>query len=565
MNSTLIIRADASVRIGIGHVMRCLALAQQWRHRGGRVIFAQAETVPALTARLQEEGIETSALAGSAGTADDAQETIALAQICGARCVVADGYAFGAAWQKQIKDAGLRLLVIDDYGHAEHYHADLVLNQNAGVDAALYARRDPKTRLLLGTRYALLRREFLASRPGAHVTPERAQKILVTLGGSDPDNVTARVVAALAPLADIEAVVVAGGGNPNLAAIRHAVEVAGPAIRLVVNATNMPELMAWADVAISAAGSTSWELAFMGLPSVLIVTAENQEGIPAALANAGVSINLGNHAVTTSADIMAAVRRLLDDAAVCSDMSTRGRQLVDGHGASRVAAALRNQLELTIVSDPDTWLNPSLGELKAEFEKDGHVVRWIHDPKQLETGDIAFFLSLSRIVPTAILHRSAHNLVVHGSALPLGRGWSPLTWQILEGMNDIPVTLIEAREPVDSGEVYAQELLHFHGHELIDELRAGLARTTLSLCRQFVSRYPFVSGESRPQVGAPSYYARRRPHDSRLDPDKTIREQFNLLRVADPDRYPAFFEYAGRRYEVRLTAMDPVRPASRHE
>ena len=90
--------------------------------------------------------------------------------------------------------------------------------------------------------------------------------------------------------------------------------------------------------------------------------------------------------------------------------------------------------------------------------------------------------------------------------------------------------------------------------ELVDELRSAQAEATLRLCREFVAGYPFSGDISRAQEGEPSYYARRRPADSRLDPDKTLREQFNLLRVADPDRYPAFFELAGRRYEVRISA-----------
>lgn len=371
MNSPLIIRADGGIRIGTGHVMRCLALAQQWKRRGGRVIFAQVETVLALTTRLHEEGMETVALAAAAGSADDARETIALAKNFAATWIVADGYVFGAAWQKQIKDAGVRLLVVDDYGHAEHYHADIILNQNAGADAALYAHRDPATRLLLGTRYALLRREFLASRSVARVTPERARKILVTLGGSDPDNVTARVVAALAPLADIEAVVVAGGGNPNLPAIRQAVEAAGPAIHLAVNVNNMPELMAWADVAVSAAGSTCWELAFMGLPAALIVLAENQTKIAAKLANDGIAIDLGWHTKLSVEKIMEVLRAFLLDEARRRDMSDRGRQLVDQIGASRIATYLQAATVAIRRATPEdgpllcTWVNDAQTRVSA--------------------------------------------------------------------------------------------------------------------------------------------------------------------------------------------------------
>jgi methionyl-tRNA formyltransferase len=190
--------------------------------------------------------------------------------------------------------------------------------------------------------------------------------------------------------------------------------------------------------------------------------------------------------------------------------------------------------------------------LKAGFEADGHRVRWIHDPAAIEEGDIAFLLSLGRIVPAAVLHRHAHNLVVHESALPEGRGWSPLTWQILEGKREIAVTLFEAAAGADSGVIYDQDRLRFQGTELLPELRAAQAAATLQLCRRFVARYPAVSSTGRPQVGVPTYYPRRRAADSRLDPDKTLREQFNLLRVADPERYPALIDIDGQCYQVQL-------------
>lgn len=145
-----------------------------------------------------------------------------------------------------------------------------------------------------------------------------------------------------------------------------------------------------------------------------------------------------------------------------------------------------------------------------------------------------------------------HNLVVHESDLPHGKGWSPLTWQILEGKNQIPVTMIEAEEKVDSGVIYAQEWIDFQGHELVEELRAAQAKATIRLCEKFVSRYPGIVDAAREQTGEENFYPRRKPGDSRLDPDMTIREQFNLLRVVDNENYPAWFEMGGQRYVVKI-------------
>jgi UDP-2,4-diacetamido-2,4,6-trideoxy-beta-L-altropyranose hydrolase len=553
MNRVLLIRADASAAIGTGHVMRCLALAQAWCRDGANVLFAQAETTSTLEKRLRVENFELVPVREERGSTEDAAETVALAQARGATWIVADGYCFGAAWQKQIRAAGLRLLVIDDYGQAEHYHADLVLNQNLSASESLYARRDADTRLLLGPRYALLRREFLDASISAREIADTARKVLVTLGGSDPDQVTAKVVMALREIPGLEAIVVVGGSNPHLESLSALIGSENPALRLIVDATNMSELMRWADVAVTAAGSTSWELATAGLPALQLVIADNQAPIADALYRAGVTVSLGDHRASTPAVIAEALRELLAECTQRREMSSRGRRLVDGRGANRVAAALGARLRLTLASDAGSWINDFLLELKSGFEAQGHEVRWVHNPAEVECGDAAFFLSLSKIVPPEILRRNAHNLVVHESALPQGRGWSPLTWQILEGKSEVPVSLIEAASHVDAGEIYAQRVLRFDGSELVGELRTAQAQATSELCGEFVARYPFICAQGRPQVGEPSYYPRRGPADSRLDPDKSIREQFNLLRVADPERYPAFFELGGQRYQIRLS------------
>ena len=129
-----------------------------------------------------------------------------------------------------------------------------------------------------------------------------------------------------------------------------------------------------------------------------------------------------------------------------------------------------------------------------------------------------------------------HNLVVHESALPHGKGWSPLTWQILEGKNEIPITLFEAEESVDSGKIYITDTMHFNGTELVEELRQIQGEYTIKMCVSFVEGYPGITSREKAQSGRSSYFKKREPEDSKLDPDKTIREQFNLLRVVDNER-----------------------------
>lgn len=340
MPELLVIRADNSAAIGAGHTMRCLALAQEWLRTGGKVIFAQADSTPEVGRRLCNAGIDIVRIEAVRGSLEDAAQTADLARERGAT-IVADGYCFGSAWQRKIKDSGLGLLLWDDYGHAERYYADFILNQNLHASPQLYERREPYTRLLLGTRYAHLRREFLDWRGPRRNIPAVARKVLVTLGGSDPGNVTAKVMHSLARLSDVDALIVIGGGNRNVAALQSIAD-SGRAfpVRLLVDAQNMPELMAWADVAVSAGGSTAWELAFMGLPSIAIALNQEQANGAAALGREGVAVNLGEDSRLDVGQLSAALESLLNDSPLRAQMSERGRRLVDGKGAGRVITRL---------------------------------------------------------------------------------------------------------------------------------------------------------------------------------------------------------------------------------
>ena len=345
----LLLRADASTAIGAGHVMRCLALAQAWQEAGGAACFAAVELPDGLAARLAAERIALRRLHAAPGSRADAEQTAALARELGATWVVEDGYPFDADYQRNIKDAGLRLVAIDDYGHAGRYVADLVLNQNIYAAESLYPNRAPDTRLLLGTRYALLRREFSPWQAWQRTIAPIGRKILVTLGGSDPGNVTATVLEALlgVDLADLETIVVVGAGNPHLATLEARLQ-GRPGFQLQYHVSDMPALMAWADIAISASGSTCWELAFLGLPSLLVVLADNQAPIADRLDACGAAINLGWHASLTSGAIAGAVTQLASAPERRAHLAGQMRALVDGRGATRVLRAMTPTAELSL-------------------------------------------------------------------------------------------------------------------------------------------------------------------------------------------------------------------------
>jgi UDP-2,4-diacetamido-2,4,6-trideoxy-beta-L-altropyranose hydrolase len=357
--STLMLRADASVAMGTGHLMRCLALAQAWQEEGGECIFALAESTAGTEERIRKEKFEVVTLVAPPGSPQDAARLVELAVARHAGWVVLDGYNFKVEYQRRLKSAGVKLLVVDDTGHAGAYAADLVLDQNIHATKDFYARHESYTQLLLGPRYALLRREFKPWRSWKREVAAVARKLLVTVGGSDPDNITLRVIRALRLLAvhNLEASVVVGGSNPHGHDLEREVPGGDGALRLLRDVPDMPQLMANADVAISAAGITTWEMCFLGLPAVLVDVAENQTPGVRELDRQGIAIHAGSSREVTPESIAARLKPLLASPEVRAAMSERGRNLVDGLGAERVVSAMQGgMLVLRRVEEADCLL-----------------------------------------------------------------------------------------------------------------------------------------------------------------------------------------------------------------
>jgi UDP-2,4-diacetamido-2,4,6-trideoxy-beta-L-altropyranose hydrolase len=334
----LLIRADASVKMGTGHVMRCLALAQAWKQKRGDVIFLMAEVPPAIKARLQAEGMEVMDITFPPGSVEDAYETINIGMHIGVSWIIVDGYQFNADYQRLIKDSNVKLIFIDDYGHAQYYCADIVLNQNIYAHEALYKRRKSHTSLLLGNQYVLLRQEFTQSKSERKEMPTVARKILVTMGGGDPENVTLKVIQALelVPIVGMEIKVIVGAANPNLGMLRKVSSSLNCLGQVLTDVRNMPEFMEWAEVSVSAAGSTCWELAFMKIPTVTLVLADNQYLVADHLSRLGVTVNLGSHDQLTPPEIAKVLSRVMCSKTLRTEMSSLAQKLIDGQGVSRL-------------------------------------------------------------------------------------------------------------------------------------------------------------------------------------------------------------------------------------
>jgi len=165
--------------------------------------------------------------------------------------------------------------------------------------------------------------------------------------------------------------------------------------------------------------------------------------------------------------------------------------------------------------------------------------------------EIVFILSYHQIIEEKYLKRHKHNIIVHESALPNGKGWAPMFWQVLEGKNEITFTMFEASVGVDSGDIYFQRNLILTGYELNHQLREKQANMIMTMCIDFIDSYDIFK-TSKKQIGIESFYRKRVPKDSELDINKTIKEQFNLLRIVDNVEYPAFFYIDGHKYLLKI-------------
>lgn len=356
----LAIRTDASPATGIGHFMRCLTLADAVAARGGQVRFVSQTLVEPLPAMLARRGYELTSIPAeenAAGDGDlphsawlqgtmaaDARATLSALDGRSWDWLVVDHYALDARWEKAVRPAAARILAIDDLADRQH-DCDVLLDQNLhATSPGRYQDKLPAAcALLAGPDYALLREEFVLWRDRRHPADGRIRQIFVFLGGIDAEDLTGRALAGLATLApqDFNVKVVIGGANPHHANLAAGCERYG--YELHVQSERMAELMAESDLAIGAAGTSSWERCCLGLPALLVSLADNQLPIARSVAERGAGLYLGSHAEVTAATIGAAVDSLRREPARLAAMARTAAALVDGQGVQRVMVQLKER------------------------------------------------------------------------------------------------------------------------------------------------------------------------------------------------------------------------------
>ncbi len=204
-------------------------------------------------------------------------------------------------------------------------------------------------------------------------------------------------------------------------------------------------------------------------------------------------------------------------------------------------------MKVAILTSPNQWFTPYAKILKSRIVNSDLFYQ--HEEIN-DTYEVMFILAYHKKIESYYLKQHQYNLVIHESKLPEGKGWAPFFWQILEGKNEITFTMFEATDQIDNGHIYMQKVLVLNGFELHDELREKQANLTLEMCTEFLSTKDNIIPQK--QKGEASFYKKRTPNDSQLDINKTLHEQFNLLRIVDNKNYPAFFEINGHKYYLHI-------------
>lgn len=354
---TFVFRADASASLGGGHIMRCLALADELRRNGAECIFAHAgdtwNTVPAL------------GLSGHASVElPNSHDTDALSRSVPGGCdwLVVDHYGWNSSDEAGCRPWARHILVIDDLADRPH-DCDILLDQTYGRSVSAYDKLAPAgCDLLLGSRYALLRPEFAAARPLslARRAPSQLQRILVSVGFTDPANVTETVLEGIVGSSlPLMTDVVLGSSAPSLSRVRSIVETHHHTMTLHVDTSSMAELMSKADFCFGAAGSSSWERCCLGLPTALTIVAGNQIEISERLMDSGAIIALGLAKDLSSGDIAKLLQTISHDPGRLVDLTSRSANICDGRGVQRVG--MRLQPERTSAGR-SVWLRPATSD-----------------------------------------------------------------------------------------------------------------------------------------------------------------------------------------------------------
>lgn len=426
----VVFRVDASTRMGIGHLMRCLTLAEALRERGAQTQFICREHTGHLIPLLQQKAIPVTLLPAPATgdtppgedysawlgvtQAEDAGQTIEVLKGEKPDWLVVDHYSLDMEWERRLQLHVNKLMVVDDLANRPH-ECDLLLDQNYSAEGEhRYAGLVPgHCKRLVGPRYALLKPEYAAYRQTLLPYDREVRRVLVFFGGTDPDNMTGLALTALSnpELRHLAVDVVLGANNPHGEALQRQA-VKRPHTTIHRSRPSLADLMAQADLAIGAGGATTWERMCLGLPALVVTIADNQHPAAEALAAAQLIHYVGHSSEVSAESLLKAIIGCVSHPSRLTEMSVQNQLLVDGLGSPRIR-------EIMLPTDM------AQTRLRAACEEDVvSYFNWANDPEVRKSAihtDAIPWVTHKEWFTKKLNDSNSHLFVLEAAGLPVGQ------------------------------------------------------------------------------------------------------------------------------------------------
>ncbi|MBE6496160.1 MAG: UDP-2,4-diacetamido-2,4,6-trideoxy-beta-L-altropyranose hydrolase [Methanobrevibacter thaueri] len=336
--NNLLIRVDSTYESGMGHFMRTLALAQKWQKVRDNIYFLINDNEN-LKKRIISENMEYIVNPFESGSKEDSEFLLDIVKDKCISWVIVDGYVFNEDYLGFLRKNDINYLIFDDDGKKSHYNSNIVLNQNLHGKCEWYSsKKEDYTKLLIGTDFTLLRNEFLEFQNYTKIIKSKANNILVTLGGSDVNNYSLDILKILNSLnfSDFEVIVLIGANNIHEEILNNFIGNLKFNVKILKNISNMPEVMQWADLAFSSGGTTVWELAFMGVPTIVGATSYVEEVLLTGLDDNNLFKTIGKLEDLDKKELINIFDYLINNKDARKKMSIDGQKFIDGYGSKRV-------------------------------------------------------------------------------------------------------------------------------------------------------------------------------------------------------------------------------------
>jgi UDP-2,4-diacetamido-2,4,6-trideoxy-beta-L-altropyranose hydrolase len=335
----IVFRVDATQKTGIGHIMRCLALSEELTRRGHTCIILTKIDNGDLLKRIKVFHVDVQKIDANASLKKDLESLLKFSGANEIDWIVIDHYDIDTSYVKEIKKQGFHVLSVDDTSQM-HYHSDIVVNQNINAECLTFSI-EPYTMLLRGPAYVMLRDELLVrEKKEDHAD---VKNLLITLGGADQNNFLLNILQSLEDVVNnVKLLAIVGPFNPHFHKLQAYQKKTSALVRLIKSPENMAALYLQSDLAISAGGTSCYELAYYGIPNLIIAVADNQLSIACEFDRQHIGLYLGTKQKVQPDHLRHKIKDLLENPSLRKHMSQNGQKLVDGKGKERIVDHMEN-------------------------------------------------------------------------------------------------------------------------------------------------------------------------------------------------------------------------------